>query len=84
MIIGIVLTILLLFLVPTVLKWMNVPNHDIYTPRNVFDKAGDVLNSIFRLGNTIQKSQLENQYRGNMYYDTTPELQQPLSEGYQL
>lgn len=84
MIIGIILTILLLFFVPTVLKRMNVPDYDIYTPRAIFGKAWDVINSIFKLGKVVEKSQLNNQYRGDMYYDTTPDLQQPSAEWYQL
>ena len=84
MIIGVILTIVLLFLVPTVLRWMNVPDYTIYSPRNIFGKAGDIMNSVFRLGNIVQKSQLNNQYNGNMYFDSTPAVQQPSSAGYQL
>jgi hypothetical protein len=78
------LTIVLLFLVPTVLMWMNVPKYDVYTPKNIFNKAGTVVNYLFKLGNVVQKSQIQNQYRGNMYFDTTPAVQQPSSNGYQL
>jgi hypothetical protein len=84
MIIGVILTIILLFFVPTVLKRMNVPDYDIYSPKNIFSRAGNVMTSLFKLGNVDQKSQLNNEYRGNMYYDTTPNLQQPTSAGYQL
>ncbi|MFA7718184.1 MAG: hypothetical protein WC875_05715 [Candidatus Absconditabacterales bacterium] len=84
MIIGVILTIVLLFLVPTVLKWMNVPKYNVYTPKNIFNKAGGVVNYIFNLGNVIKESQLQNEYRGNMYYDTTPDVQEPSSDGYQL
>jgi hypothetical protein len=44
MIIGIILTILLLFLVPFVLKVMKVPKYDVYTPVNVFNRAGELVN----------------------------------------
>lgn len=84
MIIGVVLTIVLLFLVPTVLKRMNVPDYDVYSPRNIFTRVGTVISSVFKLWDVIQNSQLNNQYNGNMYYDTTPDLQQPSSEWYQL
>lgn len=84
MIIGVILTVVLLFFVPTVLKWMNVPEYDVYTPSNIFGKAWNILSSIFKLWDIIQESQLNNEYRGNMYYDTTPDLQAPSSDGYQL
>ncbi len=84
MIIGIILTIILLFLVPSVLKWMNVPNAEVYTPKVIFNKAGDVLKVLFKVGDVVKKSQTDNQYRGDMYYDTTPEVQQPATAGYQL
>ena len=84
MIIGVILTVVLLFLVPTVLRWMNVPDYAIYSPKNIFGKAGDIVNSVFKLGNVVQKSQLNNQYNGNMYFDSTPAVQQPSSAGYQL
>lgn len=72
MIIGIILTILLLFIFPTVFKVMNVPGYLNYTPKNIFSKAGELINNAFKLGNFIQKSQQDNQYRGNLYYDTNP------------
>jgi hypothetical protein len=63
---------------------MNVPNYNVYSPKNIFNRAGTVLGSLFKLGDVVKKSQLNNQYNGNMYYDTTPEVQQPSSAGYQL
>jgi hypothetical protein len=44
MIIGVILTIFLLFLVPLALRLMNVPKYDVYTPVNVFGRAGDLIN----------------------------------------
>lgn len=73
MIIGIILTIFLLLLFPTIFRLMNVPGYDKYTPQNVLNKAGEIVNWAFDLGNFIKKSQEENQYRGNLYYDTTPD-----------
>lgn len=84
MIIWVILTIILLFFVPTVLKRMNVPDYDVYSPRNIFTRVGTVISSVFKLWDVIQNSQLNNQYNGNMYYDTTPEVQQPSNEWYQL
>jgi hypothetical protein len=70
MIIGVVLTIVLLFLVPVVLRLMKVPKYDIYTPANIFGRAGELVNGLFNLGNVIKQSQENNEYRGNLYYDT--------------
>ena len=84
MIIGVILTLILLFLIPTVLRFMNVPDYDVYTPKNIFSRAGVLINKVFQLGDIIKESQQNNEYRGNMYYDTTPDVQQPSSNGYQL
>ena len=70
MIIGVILTIVLLFLVPVVLRLMKVPKYDVYTPSNIFSRAGELVNWLFSLGNVIQQSQQDNEYRGNLYYDT--------------
>lgn len=84
MIIGVILTIVLLFFVPNVLKWMNVTDYDIYTPSNIFSRAGEVVGSLFKIGDVVKQSQQNNEYRGNLYYDTTPDLQEPSPDGYQL
>lgn len=44
MIIGVILTILLLFMVPVILRWMKVPKYDMYTPTNIFGRAGELIN----------------------------------------
>ena len=67
MIIWVVLTIVLLFLVPTVLKRMKVPKYDLYTPTNIFSRAGELVNWLFNLGNIIKQSQENSQYRGELY-----------------
>ena len=67
MIIGVILTIVLLFLVPLVLKVMKVPEYNIYTPVNVFGRAGELVNWLFNLGNVIKKSQQNSQYNGQIY-----------------
>ena len=86
MIIGVILSLLLLFLVPTVLRVMNVPSYDNYSAKNVFMRAGDVVNYILKLGNVIKKSQENNQVIGNPYYnpDSSSATQQPTANGYQL
>lgn len=80
MIIGVILTVFLLFLVPLVLKWMKVPEYDIYTPQNVFSRAGELVNSLFNLGNIIKQSQESSQYKGQIYDTINPSLDSQLSE----
>lgn len=80
MIIGVILTILLLFLVPLVLKWMKVPKYDVYTPVNVFSRAGELVNGLFNLGNIIKQSQESSQYKGQIYDTIPPSSDIPLSE----
>jgi hypothetical protein len=72
MIIGVILTVFLLFLVPLVLKWMKVPEYDVYTPTNVFSRAGELVNSLFNLGNVIKQSQENSQYNGQIYDTINP------------
>jgi hypothetical protein len=65
---------------------MNVTDYDVYTPKNIFNKAGTVINYIVKLGNVVQKSQISNQEHGTLYFETTPNPnnQQPTSSNYQL
>jgi len=86
MIIGVILSVLLLFFVPTVLRAVNVPSYDKYSAKNVFVRVGDIINYIVKLGNVVQKSQVNNQYLWNPYYnpDPSPAVQAPSSDGYQL
>ncbi len=67
MIIGVILTIVLLFLIPVVLKRMKVPKYDVYTPTNIFSRAGELITWLFSLGNVIKQSQQNSQYRGELY-----------------
>jgi len=67
MIIWVILTVLLLFLIPTVLRRMKVPEYDVYTPSNIFSRAGELVNWLFDLGNIIKESQENSQYNGQIY-----------------
>ena len=67
MIIWVILTIVLLFLVPVVLRRMKVPQYDVYTPTNIFSRAGELVNGLFNLGNVIKQSQQNSQYNGQIY-----------------
>jgi len=82
MIIGVILTVLLLFLIPVVLRWMKVPQYDVYTPTNIFSRAGELVNKLFNLGNIIKESQSQSEYRGQPYenIDTSSELPAPIEE----
>lgn len=46
MILGIFLTIILLFVFPLVFRWMKVPNADEYAAKNIFTRAGDIIRGI--------------------------------------
>lgn len=69
MIIWVILTIFLLLLVPTILRWMKVPSYDMYTPSNIFGRAGELVNQLFDLWDIIKQSQQNSQYRGDIYYE---------------
>ncbi len=83
MIIGVVLTIVLLFLVPVVLWWMKVPESSTYTPANVFGRSAELVKWAFNLGNFIQQSQKNSEYRGELYQNvdssSSTTLPQPIS-----
>ena len=79
MIIGVILTIVLLFLVPLVLRVMKVPEYNVYTPVNVFGRAGELVNGLFNLGNVIKQSQQNSQYNGQIY-DTPSSSSSPLPQ----
>lgn len=80
MIIGVILTIFLLLLVPTILRWMKVPSYDMYTPSNIFGRAGELVNQLFDLWDIIKQSQQNSQYRGDIYYELDNSSQmEPLS-----
>lgn len=88
MIIGVILTILLLFLIPTVLRLMKVPQYDVYTPKNIFSRAGELINGLFNLGDIIKQSQENSEYRGDMYYkldtSSSPSSQDIVDGSYSL
>jgi len=83
MIIWVILTIVLLFLIPTILKRMKVPEYDVYTPTNIFGRAWELVNDLFNLGNVIQKSQQNSQYNGQLYQNidssSNSQLPQPIT-----
>lgn len=83
MIIGIILSIVLLIFVPVILKWMKVPQYDVYKAKNIFSRAGELTTKLFDLGDFIKESQENSQYRGDFYQDITPSddaMTQPISD----
>ncbi|HRX63881.1 MAG TPA: hypothetical protein P5060_02120 [Candidatus Absconditabacterales bacterium] len=69
MIMGIFLTVFLLFFFPLVFKRMGLDDYEDYSAKNIFNKAGDMIEKAFQIKDIIQKSQEENQYRDQLYYD---------------
>ncbi len=70
MIMGIILTIVLLFFFPLIFKFMNVQWYEIYSARNIFNKSWELIKSVSGLWNIIRESQQDMKYRGQLYYDT--------------
>jgi len=44
-------------------------DYEDYSAKNIFNKAGDMIEKAFQIKDIIQKSQEENQYRDQLYYD---------------
>ena len=86
MMIWAILTIVLLLLIPTLFRLMNIPNYQNYTTKSIFQKAGDLINSAFNLWDVIKKSQKANEYQWDLYYDGSPDetIQQSSNQNYQL
>lgn len=69
MILGLFLTVMLLFASPVLFKFMRLEGAENYKPKAIFTYMGKILTGIGRLGNIIKESQVQNQYNGDMYYD---------------
>lgn len=69
MIWGLFLTVMVIFMSPTLLKFMHVQGAEKYEARSIFVYMGKIISGISKLGNVITESQLNNQYNGDMYYD---------------
>lgn len=78
MILGMFFTVMLLFVSPTLLKFMNVQGADKYTPKAIFTYMGKILGHIGKLWNVIKESQTANQYNGTLYYDLNTSTPQNL------
>lgn len=71
MVIGIIFTVILLYLFPLVFRWIWLENYERYTAKSIFTKAGSILSSVFELKDVIKESQEMNMYNWQLYYDTT-------------
>lgn len=69
MILGLFLTVMLLFMAPALLRFMHLQGAERYTPKAVFTYMGKILSHIGRLGNFIKETQVNNQYNGDLYYN---------------
>lgn len=69
MIVGIFLSVLLLFMFPLIFKRVGLDNYEEYTAKNIFNKAWELINKTFHLKDIIKDSQKKNQYEGNLYYE---------------
>ena len=69
MIMGIFLSVLLLFMFPLIFKRVGLDNYEEYTAKNIFNKAWELINKTFHLKDIIKDSQKKNQYEGNLYYE---------------
>lgn len=69
MIMWIFLTVTFLFIFPYVFKrvWLN--NWEVYSAKNIFSKAWELLSKSFQIKDVIKESQEQNEYRGQLYYD---------------
>lgn len=69
MVIWVILSIGLLVSFPYVLKSMNVELTEDYSTKKVFNKAWELFKKLFEITRIVKESQLENEFRWNMYYD---------------
>ena len=69
MILGLFFTVMVLFVSPTLLKFMHFQGAEKYTPTTIFTYMGKIISHITGLGNIIVESQKMNEFNGNLYYD---------------
>lgn len=71
MIIGIFLTVFLLFFFPLIFKRIGLENYENYSAKNIFNKAWKLLEKTLQIKDIIKDSQEQNQYRDQLYYDNS-------------
>lgn len=69
MIMWIFLTIMFLLIFPFIFKKVWLDHAEVYTAKNIFSKAWELIKGAFQLKDVIRESQEQNQYRDQLYYD---------------
>lgn len=69
MILGLFFTVMLIFMSPTLLKFMNLQGAERYEAKTIFAYMGKILWWLGKLGNILKESHLNNQYNGDFYYN---------------
>lgn len=59
MIIGVILTIFLLTIFPVIFKQLKVTGYEIYTAKNVFERAGEIVNKLFQFGQVVRDTNVD-------------------------
>lgn len=54
MIIGVILTIFLLTIFPVVFRQLKVDGYEVYTAKNVFERAGEIVNKFLKFGQVVR------------------------------
>jgi len=54
MIIGVIMTIFLLTVFPVIFRQLKVSGYEVYTAKNVFERAWDIINKFFQFGQIVK------------------------------
>lgn len=57
MIIGVILTMFLLTFFPILFEQLHVAGYELYTAKNIFARAGEILSSLLQLGDLVRQTQ---------------------------
>lgn len=77
MILGLFFTVMILFVSPTLLRFMRVQGAEQYTVKSIFSYMGKIISHIGGLGHVIKESQQDNIYNGDLYYNLDAPLDSP-------
>jgi len=67
MILGVLLTVVLLFIFPLIFKWMHFPNAEEYTAKNIFGRAWEIIKTIWGMWEVVKDYQTDTSIKK---YDT--------------
>ena len=74
MIMWIFLTVMFLIIFPFIFKKVWLDHAEVYTPKNIFNKAWELIKGSFQIKDVIKESQKDSEYRGQLYYDVDKNL----------